>query len=207
MKLVYAKLNQIIMNLCYITEKKPKDSDVKISSDKKFYTVNDSESKLRYRMRISRETVYLSDTFSVEEISKVSKLTQDSLNRLKNITKTRQENISTALIAMRDMYYNAQDDTRGLIYPMMQKFDVDRHISDVSILLSKLEDELREKVCKNIRYWLERKKQDAGLFKKWIKDYNNVAPHSGPDMKSPLEYRKSVGLVEMGVTTKDCRYN
>ena len=30
------------------------------------------------------------------------------------------------------------------------------------------------------------------LFKKWIKDYNNVAPHSGLGMKSPVEYRKSV---------------
>ena len=30
------------------------------------------------------------------------------------------------------------------------------------------------------------------LFKKWIKDYNNVAPHSGLGMKSPIEYRKSV---------------
>ena len=28
------------------------------------------------------------------------------------------------------------------------------------------------------------------LFKKWIGDYNNVAPHSGLGMKSPLEYRK-----------------
>ena len=28
------------------------------------------------------------------------------------------------------------------------------------------------------------------LFKKWIGDYNNVAPHSGWGMKSPLEYRK-----------------
>ena len=30
------------------------------------------------------------------------------------------------------------------------------------------------------------------LFKKWIKDYNNVAPHSGLGMKSLVEYRKSV---------------
>ncbi len=30
------------------------------------------------------------------------------------------------------------------------------------------------------------------LFKKWIRDYNNVAPHSGLGMKSPVEYRKSM---------------
>ena len=30
------------------------------------------------------------------------------------------------------------------------------------------------------------------LFKKWIEDYNNVAPHSGLGMKSPVEYRKLV---------------
>ena len=30
------------------------------------------------------------------------------------------------------------------------------------------------------------------LFKKWIGDYNNAAPHSGLGMKSPLEYRKLV---------------
>ncbi len=30
------------------------------------------------------------------------------------------------------------------------------------------------------------------LMKKWIKDYNNVAPHSGLGMKSPVEYRKLV---------------
>ena len=29
-------------------------------------------------------------------------------------------------------------------------------------------------------------------FKKWIRDYNNVAPHSGLGMKSPVEYRKLV---------------
>ena len=43
------------------------------------------------------------------------------------------------------------------------------------------------------------------LFKKWIQDYNNVAPHSGLGMKSPVEYRKSVnqgGLVEMGVKSR-----
>ena len=28
------------------------------------------------------------------------------------------------------------------------------------------------------------------LLKKWIGYYNNVAPHSGLGMKSPLEYRK-----------------
>ena len=30
------------------------------------------------------------------------------------------------------------------------------------------------------------------LVKKWIRDYNNVAPHSGLGMKSPVEYRKLV---------------
>ncbi|MDE0151835.1 MAG: integrase core domain-containing protein [Bdellovibrionales bacterium] len=30
------------------------------------------------------------------------------------------------------------------------------------------------------------------LVKKWIKDYNNVAPHSGLGMKSPVEYRKLI---------------
>ena len=30
------------------------------------------------------------------------------------------------------------------------------------------------------------------LFKKWIRDYNNVTPHSGLGMKSPIEYRKLV---------------
>ena len=42
------------------------------------------------------------------------------------------------------------------------------------------------------------------LFKKWIGDYNNVAPHSGLGMKSPLEYRKinkPSCLVEMGIRT------
>lgn len=34
------------------------------------------------------------------------------------------------------------------------------------------------------------------MFKKWILDYNNEAPHSGLDMKSPVEYRK---LVQSGV--------
>ncbi len=29
-------------------------------------------------------------------------------------------------------------------------------------------------------------------MKKWIRDYNNVAPHSGLGMKSPVEYRKLV---------------
>ena len=33
------------------------------------------------------------------------------------------------------------------------------------------------------------------LFKKWIEDYNNVAPHSGLGMKSPVEYRKLAGQV------------
>ena len=33
------------------------------------------------------------------------------------------------------------------------------------------------------------------LFKKWIGDYNNVAPHSGLGMKSPLEYRKLMDRV------------
>ena len=28
------------------------------------------------------------------------------------------------------------------------------------------------------------------LFKNWIEDYNNIAPHSGLGMKSPVEYRK-----------------
>ena len=28
------------------------------------------------------------------------------------------------------------------------------------------------------------------LLKKWIGDYNNVAPHSGLSMNNPLEYRK-----------------
>ena len=33
------------------------------------------------------------------------------------------------------------------------------------------------------------------LFKKWIEDYNNVAPHSGLGMKSPIEYRKLMDRV------------
>ena len=33
------------------------------------------------------------------------------------------------------------------------------------------------------------------FFKKWIGDYNNVAPHSGLGMKSPLEYRKLMDQV------------
>ena len=28
------------------------------------------------------------------------------------------------------------------------------------------------------------------MLKDWIFDYNNVAPHSGLGMKSPVEYRK-----------------
>ncbi len=30
------------------------------------------------------------------------------------------------------------------------------------------------------------------LLKRWIDDYNHVAPHSGLGMKSPVEYRESV---------------
>ena len=33
------------------------------------------------------------------------------------------------------------------------------------------------------------------LFKKWIGDYNNVVPHFGLGMKSPLEYRKLMDQV------------
>ena len=33
------------------------------------------------------------------------------------------------------------------------------------------------------------------LFKTWIKDDNNVAPHFGMVIKSPVEYRKSVKSV------------
>ena len=32
------------------------------------------------------------------------------------------------------------------------------------------------------------------LLPVWIEDYNNVAPHSGLGMKSPVEYRKSINL-------------
>ena len=32
------------------------------------------------------------------------------------------------------------------------------------------------------------------LFGMWIKDYNHVAPHSGLGMRSPVEYRKCMGL-------------
>ena len=32
------------------------------------------------------------------------------------------------------------------------------------------------------------------MLKQWIFDYNNVAPHSGLGMKSPVEYRKFANL-------------
>ena len=37
------------------------------------------------------------------------------------------------------------------------------------------------------------------LFKNWIEDSNNVAPHSGLGLKSPVEYRK---LMNQAVSLK-----
>ena len=42
------------------------------------------------------------------------------------------------------------------------------------------------------------------LVKKWISDYNNVAPHSGLGMKSPVEYRKLVNQGQQGNQIYGC---